>query len=51
MFIFFYLAMFCFALVWAVLAAVLNPSIFLPYSAAALVLIGTVTAKYLFFSG
>jgi hypothetical protein len=43
--------MLCFALVWAVLAAVLNPSVFLPYTTAALTLIGTVTSKYIFYKG
>ena len=41
--------MLVFALVWAVLAAILNPSRLLPYTAAALILIGTVTAKLLFY--
>ena len=48
-FIFYYIAMLVFALVWAVLAAILNPSRLLPYTAAALILIGTVTAKLLFY--
>lgn len=46
-FLFLYVAMLWFALVWAVLAAILNPSSFLPYTAAALTLIATCTAKFM----
>jgi hypothetical protein len=35
-----------FALVWAILASIFNPSVYLPYSAAALALVVTVTSKY-----
>ena len=48
-FLFLYVAMLWFTLVWFILAAVLNPSVFLPYTAAALTLIATFTARYLFF--
>ena len=48
-FCFLYVAMLWFAFVWAVLAGVLNPSVFLPYTAAALTLIATITAKYAYF--
>ena len=48
-FIFFYLAMLWFALVWAVLAAIINPSVFLPYTAAALTIVGTITSKYIYY--
>jgi hypothetical protein len=41
-----YFSMLCFVLVWAILASIFNPSVYLPYSAAALTLIGTVTSKY-----
>jgi hypothetical protein len=41
--------MLCLALVWAVLAAILNPSVNLPYAAAAVTLIGTIGAKYVKF--
>ena len=44
-FLFLYIAMLWFALVWAVLASILNPSVFLPYTAAALTLVATITAK------
>jgi hypothetical protein len=45
-FLYLYISLLWFALVWAVLAAIFNPSVFLPYTAAALTLIGTFTAKY-----
>ena len=48
-FVFLYVAMLWFALVWAVLAAILNPSVFLPYTTAALTLIATFTAKYVYY--
>ena len=48
-FIFYYVAMLWFAFVWCLLSAILNPSRFLPYTAAALALIGTITAKYVIF--
>ena len=38
-----------FALVWVILAGVLNPSVFLPYTAGALTLVATATAKYAYF--
>jgi hypothetical protein len=41
-----YFSMLWFALVWAVLASIFNPSVYLPYSAAALTLMATVTSKY-----
>jgi len=44
-FLFLYVAMLWFTLVWAILAAIFNPSVFLPYTAAALTLVGTITAK------
>ena len=46
-FLFLYFAMFWFILVWAILAAVLNPSKYLPYTAAAMTLFATIVAKYL----
>ena len=49
LFLFLYVAMLWFALVWAILAAILNPSIMLPYTAAALTLIATITAKFVFY--
>jgi len=48
-FLFIYIAMLWFVLVWAVLAAILNPSVFLPYTAAALTLIGTFAAKFVIY--
>ncbi len=48
-FLFIYVAMLWFALVWALLAAILNPSVFLPYTAAALTLIATFTAKFVYY--
>lgn len=45
-FMFLYCAMFFFVFVWALLSAILNPSIFLPYTTAALALIATIGAKY-----
>ena len=41
-----YFSMLCFALVWAILASIFNPSVYLPYTAAALTLVATVTSKY-----
>lgn len=46
LFCFLYFSILWFALVWAVLACIFNPSVYLPYSAAALTLFATVTAKY-----
>lgn len=48
-FLFIYTAMMFFILVWAVLAAILNPSVFLPYTAAALTLFATIGAKVVMF--
>jgi hypothetical protein len=48
-FLFYYFAMGWFCLTWCILAAVLNPSRFLPYTAAALALIGVFTAKAAFY--
>ena len=48
-FLFLYLAMLWFALVWALLAAVLNPSVFLPYTAAAITLIAAFSTKYVYY--
>lgn len=48
-FLFLYVAMLWFTLVWVLLAAILNPSVFLPYTAAALTLVATFTAKFLYF--
>jgi hypothetical protein len=45
-FLLLYFSMLWFALVWAILASIFNPSAYLPYSAAALTLIATVTSKY-----
>ena len=45
-FLLLYFSMLCFALVWATLAGIFNPSVYLPYSAAALTLVATVTSKY-----
>jgi hypothetical protein len=39
-------SMMWFALTWAVLAAIFNPSIYLPYSAGSLTLMATLNAKY-----
>jgi hypothetical protein len=39
-------SMLWFALTWAVLAAIFNPSIYLPYSAGSLTLMVTLKAKY-----
>jgi hypothetical protein len=47
LYLFLYLAMVFFVIVWALLAAILNPSVFLPYTAAALALLGTFSAKLL----
>ena len=48
-FLFLYIAMLWFVIVWALLAAILNPSVFLPYTAAALALIGTISARLIFY--
>jgi hypothetical protein len=48
-FLFLYVSMLWFALVWAVLAAIFNPSVFLPYTAAALTLVATFTSKLVHF--
>jgi hypothetical protein len=48
-FLFYYIAMLWFALVWCLLSAVLNPSRLLPYTAAALVFIGTASAQAMMF--
>ena len=48
-FIFFYFAMVWFAFVWCLLSAILNPSKFLPYTAAGLALIATVATKYVMY--
>lgn len=48
-FIFYYIAMLWFALVWCLLSAILNPSKFLPYTAAALAFIGTIAAKFVLY--
>ena len=48
-FLFIYVAMAWFVIVWALLAAILNPSVFLPYTAAALALLGTISAKLIFY--
>ena len=45
-FLLLYFSMLWFALVWAILASIFNPSVYLPYSAAALTLLATVTSKY-----
>jgi hypothetical protein len=45
-FLLLYFSMLWFALVWAILASIFNPSVYLPYSAAALTLVATVTSKY-----
>ena len=45
-FLFAYTAMLWFVFVWAILAAIINPSLYLPYTAAALTLVGTIIAKY-----
>jgi hypothetical protein len=50
-FLFLYVAMLVFAVVWALLAAILNPSVFLPYTAGALAVLGTLTAKFVFYKG
>ena len=47
--LFLYFAMVWFVLVWVLLAAILNPSVFLPYTAAALALMATVSAKLIFY--
>ena len=44
-FLILYFAMFWFILVWAILAAILNPSKYLPYAAAALTLFTTIGVK------
>lgn len=48
-FIFFYFALVWFAFVWCLLSAILNPSRFLPYSAAGLAFIGTLATKYVIY--
>ena len=48
-FLFVYFAMGWFAFVWCLLSAVLNPSKFLPYSAAALAFIATLATKYVIY--
>lgn len=48
-YLFLYLAMIFFVIVWALLSAILNPSVFLPYTAAALALLGTFSAKLLYY--
>ena len=45
-YIFLYFAMIWFVFVWCVLAGILNPSVLLPYTAAALTFLYTITAKY-----
>jgi hypothetical protein len=45
-FLLLYFSMLWFALVWAILASIFNPSVYLPYSVAALTLVATVTSKY-----
>ena len=48
-FMFLYFAMFWFVLVWAILAAVINPLRFLPYAAAAVTLFTTITVKFVYY--
>jgi hypothetical protein len=45
-FLLLYFSMLWFVLVWAILASIFNPSVYLPYSAAALTLAVTVTSGY-----
>ena len=49
LFLFLYFAMLWFVLVWVLLSAILNPSVFLPYTAAALALMATLSAKLIFY--
>ena len=48
-FVMMYILFFWFVLVWAVLAAVINPNRFLPYAAAAMTLFTTFTIKLIYY--
>lgn len=48
-FLFAYVMMLWFGLVWAVLAAIINPTSFLPYAAASITLFATVTSKIVYY--
>lgn len=48
-FLYLFSAMFFFVCVWCLLSAVINPSVFLPYTTAALVILATVSSKILMY--
>jgi hypothetical protein len=50
-FAFLYFAMIWFVLVWCILAAILNPTKFLPYAAGSITLVSTVLLKYRSYKG